>query len=783
MTGHHDTPRGHELEDDGNGEAAVHARIAAQLAALSTDPERPPPPYARRHLARHAALGGVLDDARVPPQALAGDTGGGIRALLHHTRARGPRDWLTAWSAIEPYLRDAPLPSRMASLHLAHTALTHPDTPRTRMPPEAAPPADSPLTVDFANWRLTANIWVTLPAPPTRLLTLDDPRRGLLVAVATATGTLAFLDAATAQPADAPLAAHTGEIRALHVSPPGPDRRQYLVTAGTDGTVRLWDAHRHAALGCHTDSTWFDDAVCGFDDRGDLAVWAINGRSELAGWAPPQPARTVATAPRVLRGALTTLVDTDGERVLVHAAHDLTVHHLDGMVRAVHPLPTPVRTLTVGAEPGLFYCGHADGSLTSWSATEGRLPATAPGHGEPVKDLCRLALDDESVVLAAARGRTVTLWEPATATVAELRGHTDTVTALAALPESPDRPGALLSGAADATLRLWTAADIEHRLTAGPTPAPRHTTGTALWHSDSGPRIATAHGTRVRLTETRTGRTTTAFTAPESVTALTWARRATRHLLLYADVTGTVRAWDPAAPATSPLPPLACGAPTRHVAACTSPDGALALLLTASDDYRVRLWDLQTSSLLRTWDSHTMSVKALAAACPAEGRPWLASAGTEGVVRLWDPATADDSAARIHCDQGILHALALNTAPADGLPPFLVTAGDQADIRLWDLATAQPVGPRLTGHRAPVHALATFTAQHRTYVVSASRDGIMHLWDAVTCKQLLTVATATPLTWLDATPRAGTATVDLVLAGHAGTTLTSLDLAHPALAR
>ncbi|MFJ9041437.1 WD40 repeat domain-containing protein [Streptomyces sp. NPDC102406] len=783
MTRRPDTARGPEREDDGNSEAAVHARITERLAALSTDPDQPPPPYARRHLARHAALGHVLDDARVPPQALAWDTGGGIRALLHDTPAAGPRHWLTAWSAIEPYLREASLPSRMASLHLAHTALTYPDTPRTRMPPEAAPPADSPLTVHFANWRLSANIWATLPAPPSRLLTLHHPRRGLQVAVATTTGTLEFLDAATARPAGAPLAAHTGEIRALYVSPPGPDLRQYLVTAGTDGTLRLWDAHRHASLGCHTDATWFDDALCCFDDRGDLTVWSVNGRSELSGWADPAPPRTVATAPRVLRGALATLIDTDGERVLVHTAKDLTVHRLDGTVRAVHPLPAPVRAVAADMEPGLFHCGHADGSITSWSVGEGRLPATAPGHGEPVKDLCRLALDDENTVLAAARGRTVTLWEPATGTTAELRGHTDTVTALTALPENPDRPGALLSGATDATLRLWTAADIERALSAGHTPAPRRAAGTALWHSDSGPLIATAHDTAVRLTATRTGQVTTALTGPEPVLAVAWARRATQHLLLCADTTGTVRGWDPAAPGTPPLPPLDCGAPTRHLAACTSADGALALLLTASDDYRIRLWDLHTASLLRTWNGHTMSVKALAAACTDEGRPWLATAGTESVVRLWDPGTPDGSVDEIRCDQGIIHALALNTDPADGLPPFLVTAGDQADVRLWDLATTQPIGPRLTGHHAPVHAVATFTAEHRTYVVSASRDGIVQLWDAATSRPLLTVATATPLTWLDTTPHPGTATVDLALAGHAGTALTTLDLTHPALAR
>lgn len=781
--------REHRLCDDGGSEAAVHARIAARLAAMSGDPGQPPPPYARRHLARHAALGQVLDDARVPPQALAWDTGGGIRALLHHTAATGPRHWLTAWSAIEPFLRDAALPSRMASLHFAHTALTHPDTPRARMPAEAAPPADSPLTVHFANWQLSANIWATLPAAPTRLLTLDHPRHGRQVVVGTAGGTLEFLDAATARPVGAPLVAHTGEVRALYAGPAAPGRRPYLVTASTDGTVRLWDAHRHAALGSHTDTTWFDDALYGFDDQGELTVWAVNGRSELTRWTPPQHPRTVTAAPPVLRGALISLVDTDGERVLVHAAQQLTVVHPDGTVRAVHDLPVPARTLAAGAGPGLFYCGHADGSLTSWSTDEGRLPATAPGHGEPVKDLCPLSalfLDsfgEDRAVLAAARGRTVTLWEPATGAVAELRGHTDTVTALADLPEDPERPGALLSAADDATVRLWSAAEIDRRLTAGDTAVPRYAASTALWHADEGPLIATAHDTTVRLTNARTGRATTALTNAHPVRALAWARRGSRHLLLCADTTGTVNAWDPAEPATEPLPPLDCTAPTHHMAACTSPDGDLALLLTASEDYRVRLWDLHTGALLRTWDDHTMSVKALAAACSRDGRPWLATAGTEGIVHLWDPGSARDGATRIRCDQGIIHALALHPEPAGDLPPFVVTAGDQGGIRLWDLATTRPLGVPLTGHRAPVRALAAFTAEHRTYVVSAARDGIVHLWDAATGRPLLTVATATPLSWLDATVQPGTTTVLLALAGQAGTALTSLDLAHSALAQ
>ncbi|NEB79646.1 hypothetical protein G3I40_31165, partial [Streptomyces sp. SID14478] len=41
-----ESAREHRLSDDGTGEAAIHARIAARLAAMSGDPAQPPPPYA-----------------------------------------------------------------------------------------------------------------------------------------------------------------------------------------------------------------------------------------------------------------------------------------------------------------------------------------------------------------------------------------------------------------------------------------------------------------------------------------------------------------------------------------------------------------------------------------------------------------------------------------------------------------------------------------------------------------------------------------------------------------
>ncbi|MFJ3876830.1 hypothetical protein ACIPW5_05160 [Streptomyces sp. NPDC090077] len=827
-----DGARGVDAADEGGGsapggadegDAAVHARIARALADLAAPHTAggadgtAPHPYVRRHLARHARLGGVLDDAHVPAEVLPWLTGSPVRGLLGPGRGQEGRLWLEAWAAVEPYLHRADHPSRLASLHLAHTALRHPGLPRPRTPGNT-----SPLAVLWSRWAPPVNVLAALRTPVRSLAAVPAPDGRPALAAGDDRGGIELIDAVEGTAVREPIAAHEGSVRRLLLAP-RPAQSPLLVSGSTDGTLRLWDPvtghrlDRFRAPG----GVWIAD-VCAYRDGGhELAVVCVDGNGVVVRWNERMGALDLFTlpgdTPRTAVTALAVVEDPAG-RPLLAVADDAQLVFRDpetGTEVARFESPADVLVLAPTTRPGTVAAGHADGSVTVWD-TGGPL-ATLTGAGGAVTALAALALEGRADpadraapgrrhLLAAGTGSRIAVWDTSRWDTAAkeppglLSGHTAAVTALAPLTVPvPDASAGgdaelLASASGDGTLRLWDREALERAVATARTPAgPAPTGGALLAEGPVGPRgpswFALSGGhPYVEVRDVGTGDAVARIDTSRPPTALAWARRREGRVLMSAgyDDHG-IRLWD--AGTREALPDVLEGhfLPVRALAACTTADGRH-LLLSGGDDETVRLWDLDAPGPLGKWTGHDLRVLAVAAAPSPASSPsapsgaWFASAGSDGTVRLWDPEHGP-LGAPLRCDQGLLHSVAVNPCPDGGLPPLLASGGDTGTVRLWDLRERRPLGRPLTGHTAAVHALAAWNAGGGlgSFVASGSADGTVRVWDAATGRCRLLLAAGSPVRGVSAHPEdpaaEGGGRVVLSLTGDAGAAVVEVDLA------
>ncbi|MFJ8078231.1 hypothetical protein ACIQ7Q_30950 [Streptomyces sp. NPDC096176] len=755
-------------------EQAVHASITAALSAVvRPSPGHPPPPYVRRHLADHAALGGVLDDTYVPAQVLAWESSGGIRGLLTTSRSSGPRAWLNAWAAVEPYLQHAEPDGRLTSLHLAYTAMHHPGVPLGRLPSTPGLPG-SRLTAVWSQWRPPAPILAIVDHPVAAMTVLEEPGVGPLVALGDEQGGVELVDLATGRATGERIHAHEGGSVTGLTSVPTP-AGPLLVSGSTDGTARTWDAR----TGLLTDqigspgTIWVDD-ITALPTPGAYGVLVVKGDGTVTHWAnaagssalPPVEAHDGRTC-------VTTCVTQDGTRLMVTAAEVLSVWDMVNS-RLVYRWQLPaaeVRVLIAARMPGKVVTGHSDGSVLLCDVTTGEQTC----FGEPgaaVRALTALVVDGRHV-LAASQGDVILLWDVSRTAQPprRLTGHSGAITALTRLTTAGR--DTLLSSARDRTVRTWDQTALRDALKR-PADASHTETHAAADMSDTDkPLLAVADAERVALWDTARGRLVREWSS-DGAKAMTWVSTRSGRMLLWAASDGSIRRWDPSGAAEPVFRLKGHSQPVVSLASCLTSEGRR-ILVSGGRDHRVVLWDLASPPQhLRAWRHHELPVQAVAAASD-QHHDWIASGGSDGVVRLWD-MDANKPEAELRCDQGVVRTIAVNARPEGGLPPYLVSAGDDGTIRLWDLLTGQPLQGPTARHSAPVTAVAAWSTDGLgSFVASASNDGTLRIWDADGGRCLLQLATAGSVHTLSAHP-VSDGHVTLVVAGSPGVIVSKLDL-------
>lgn len=141
------------------------------------------------------------------------------------------------------------------------------------------------------------------------------------------------------------------------------------------------------------------------------------------------------------------------------------------------------------------------------------------------------------------------------------------------------------------------------------------------------------------------------------------------------------------------------------------------ILISASDDYQIKLWDLQSGACLHTLLGHKRSVNALALS--PTGR-WLASSSLDATICLWDLQNLDQPP---HMLQG--HSQRVWSIAFSPEGQTLASSSEDQTIKLWDMATGNCY-QTVQAHFQSVNTV-TFSADG-TRLASGGYDQIIRIW-------------------------------------------------------
>jgi eukaryotic-like serine/threonine-protein kinase len=544
------------------------------------------------------------------------------------------------------------------------------------------------------------------------------------------------------------LSGHNKTIRDVAFAPDG----RHLATVGDDGIGLVWDTgtgERIATLSGHTRPL----TTIAFNADGRFLATAGTDEAKVNLWDATTfrlqqsldlgPAESVAFAPDNTKLAIAgrdgivrvSQLDANGwwtVRATIHA-HDECVHDItwspDGNqlatastdhavklwdtqtwreLAAIGPLKEAAYSVAVAPSGRRLAIAARNEPLKVWDFGERQIVTELLGHTALVT--CVNYCPDGWRLVSASEDGTVRLWDAAHAIDHDrLEGHLGHVRAVAFNPS-----GSMLAsgGADDGTIILWNSKSMLPfrvlRCTSSCIP-------TDLAFSPNGRYLAAAEvGGHLRIWDVKTGREALdSASGGDSPMSVAWMTDGAG--LAVQSVDGTIQIVE--ASSGRVLATWLSGRGQTGIGSIAfSNDGKL--LVTASGDQSVRVWQVSTQSLLHDLQGHTGAV--VNAVFDSRGS-LIASASTDHTIRLWDAATGRHLRT-FGGHSGTPCGLAFST---DGLR--LASSSRDQSVKLWDVTTGLEL-QSLVGHTDWARDIA-FSPDGQQ-LASAGYDGTVRIWHA-----------------------------------------------------
>lgn len=509
---------------------------------------------------------------------------------------------------------------------------------------------------------------------------------------------------------------HKDLIDSLAWSPDG----RILASASADHTICLWESATGALL----------QTLKGHYDGVTSVSWAPNAPI-LASSSRDKSIRLWDTETGELlitlehhKGPVYSVAWSPNGRMFASASFDQTICIWDGrnadLIRSIESHGGAVTTLAWAPDSNVIASGCADNTIHFWSVLTGQPLTTLKGHTDSI--LCVRYSPDGRLLASKSYDSTVRFWRSDTGALLAILIEPAAMMDFSGIAFHPTLPMLLTRGESDLSIRLWKfdesvlVPDLKDTVRSVRKPQTgEHDVETAEQESHFLSKEKFPPGMELlhlfRETE-------------DVVTEIDWSPDG--NVLIAASADHLIRLWDTQSGKS-------LGALAGHTdwvsSVAWSPDGQV--IGSGAFDRTVRLWDVASGEQIRVLEGHRNDVSRVAWSPDSQ---ILASGSRDQTIRLWNRATGD-----------ILRSFEGHRGPIYDLAWFpdgniLVSASFDKTLRLWDVAegAARLV---LRGHSGPVTCVAV--SPDGLTLASGSHDNTIRFWHAETGRLISILETHT----------------------------------------